>query len=215
MKEDRLDRLGPLSGALFVVLELAGFAVGSAGGRAIVSLADPSAKVVKAYADPVGSGVWVGAYLELASLAAFAVFAAWLFRRRPGPLATAGVVAAAAYVAVTVVSLVIGDVLEYRAGHGIGAQELLTLFDVQSGLYVVSWGIAAGFLALAPTSGWLRRSALAVAVLLLVSMAAPRAQMAQPAALLFLVWTFVAGSALARRPRALTGGASSPAAARA
>jgi len=201
MTKDRLSRLGPLSGVLFVVLEIAGLAIGNAGGRASVTLGDPSSKVLKAFADPVGSGVWVGAYLELASLAAFAVFAAWLFRSRRGPLATAGLIAAGTYVAVTVVSLVVSDVLEYRAGHGIGAQEILALFDLQAGLYVVSWGVAAAFLALAPATGWLRRSALAIAVLSLLAMAAPKADAAQLPAMLFLVWILVASVSLARRPR--------------
>src|SRR2546421_9630776 len=111
MSEDRLSRLGPLSGVLFVVLELAGVIIGGAGGRAMVTLGDSNAKIVKAFADPAGSGVWVGAYLELASLAAFAVFAAWLFRSGRGSLATAGLVTAGVYISVTMVSLVIGDVL--------------------------------------------------------------------------------------------------------
>ena len=213
MTEDRLSRIGPLSGALFVVLELAGFAIGSAAGRATVTLGDPTSKVVKAFADPVGNGVWVGAYLELASLAAFVVFAAWLFRSQRGPLATAGMVTAAVYTAITMVSLVIGDVLEYRAGHGIGGQGLLALFDLQSGLFVISWGISAGFLALAPVTGWLRRTALAIAALALIGMAMPKAAPGQVAALLFLVWTLVASIALARRSRASA--ATTPAIARA
>jgi hypothetical protein len=210
MSEDRLSRLGPLSGVLFVVLELSGFAIGAAGGRAMVTLGDPTSKVVKAFADPVGNGVWVGAYLELASLAAFAVFAAWLFRSQRGPLATAGLVAAGTYMAVTLVSLVVGDVLEYRAGHGIGTQEILTLFDLQSGLFVASWGMAAAFLALAPTTGWLRRSALAIAALSLIGMAVPKASPGQFAAMLFLVWVVVASVALARRPRPVASAVPAP-----
>ena len=202
MTEDRLARFGPLSGALFVLLELAGFAIGSAGGRANVTLADSSSKIVKAFADPVGNGVWVGAYLELASLAAFVVFAAWLFRSQRGPLATAGMITAAVYAAVTLVSLVIGDVLEYRAGHGLGGQTLLALFDLQSGMFVVSWGISAGFLALAPVTGWLRRSALAIAALALVGMAVPKAAPGQVAMMLFFIWTLVASIAFTRRSRA-------------
>ena len=203
MTTDRLSRLGPLSGVLFVVLELAGFAIGSAGGRANVTLGDSSSTVLKAFADPVGNGVWVGAYLELASLAAFTVFAAWLFHRRRGPLATAGLIAAGTYVAVTVVSLVIGDVLEYRAGHGIGGQQLLALFDLQAGLYVASWGVSAAFLALAPVTGWLRRSACAIAGLSLIAMAAPKADAAQLPAMLFFVWIVVASVSLARGRRAI------------
>jgi hypothetical protein len=201
MSEDRLSRFGPISGALFVVLELAGFAIGSAGGRANVTLADSSSKILKAFADPVGNGVWVGAYLELASLAAFVVFAAWLFRSPRGTLATAGMITAAVYAAVTLVSLVIGDVLEYRAGHGLGGQGLLALFDLQSGLFIASWGIAAGFLVLAPVTGWLRYSALAIAALGLVGMAMPKAAPGQFAAGLFLIWTLAASIAFTRRSR--------------
>ena len=120
--DDRLSRLGPLSGALFVALELGGVAVGAADGRAMAALGDPTAKIVKAFADPAGAGVWIGAYMELVSLAAFAVFAAWLFRARRGPLATAGLLSAGVYVAVTVTALVVGDVLEYRSGQGLGTQ---------------------------------------------------------------------------------------------
>jgi hypothetical protein len=187
---------------LFVVLELGGFAIGSAAGRANVTLADSSSKIVKAFADPVGNGVWVGAYLELASLAAFVVFAAWLFRSQRGPLATAGMITAAVYAAVTLVSLVIGDVLEYRAGHGLGGQTLVALFDLQAGLYTASWGIAAGFLVLTPATGWLRRSALAIAALALVGMAVPKAAPGQVAMMLFFIWTLVASIAFTRRSRA-------------
>jgi hypothetical protein len=213
MSEDRFSRFGPLFGALFVVLELAGFAIGSAGGRASVTLGDSTSKVVKAFADPVGTGVWVGAYLELAALAAFVVFAVWLFRSRRDPLATAGLLTAGVYAAVTTVTLVIGDVLEYRAGHGIGGQQLLALFDLQSGLFVASWGISAGFLVLAPVTGWLRRSALAIAALSLIGMAMPEAAPGQFAAMLFLIWILVASIALARRSHAVEG--TTPAVARA
>jgi hypothetical protein len=211
MTEDRLSRLGPLSGVLFFVLEMAGFAIGSASGRANVTLGDSSSKVLKAFADPVGSGVWVGAYLELVSLAAFVVFAAWLFRSPRGPLATAGVIAAGAYVAVTLVSLIVGDVLEYRAGHGMGAQETLALVDLQSGLFAASWGIGGAFLALAPTTGWLRRSAVAIAALSLVAMGAPKASAAQMVAMLFFLWILAAGVALARRPASVASATPTPA----
>src|SRR3954453_16696643 len=78
----RLSRLAPLAGVLFVVLELAGVAVGAAGGRSMAALGDSKAKILDSFSGSIGAGVWVGAYLEIASLAAFAVFAAWLFRAR-------------------------------------------------------------------------------------------------------------------------------------
>jgi hypothetical protein len=213
MSEDRLSRLGPLSGVLFVVFELAGLAVGSAGGRAMVTLADPNAKILKAFADPVGNAVWVGAYLELASLVAFAVFAGWLFRSRRGPLVTAGLLTAGVYIALIAISLVVGDVLEYRAGHGMGAQEILALFDLQAGLFTTSWGIGAAFLALAPVTGWLRRSALALAALSLVGMALPKAGPGQFASMLFFVWILAASVVLGRRSRVVA--STTPATARA
>jgi hypothetical protein len=203
MNEDRLSRIGPLSGVLFVVLELAGALIGSAGGRDMLTLGDPTSKVLKAFADPVGSGVWIGAYLELLSLAAFVVFAVWLFGSRRGPLATAGLITAGVYAAITVVSLVIGDVLEYRAGHGMGAQEVLALFDLQTAMYTVTWGIGAAFLLLAPVTGWLRRSAQVIAALSLIGMAIPKAGPGQFAVMLFLVWIVVASIALARRRSAV------------
>jgi hypothetical protein len=204
MSEDRLSRLGALSGALFVVLELAGFAIAAGAGRPTVTLGDSSSKIVQSFADPVGSGAWLGSYLELLSLAAFAVFAAMLFRTRRGPLAGAGLIAASAYVAIAGVSLLVGDVLQYRAGHGLGAQETLALFDLQGALYVATWGIAAGVLALAPVGGWLRRFALAIAILLLLGVAAPKAGPAQFPTLLFFLWVIATSVVLARRPQAVS-----------
>lgn len=200
--DDRLARLGPLSGVLFVALELGGFAVGAAGGRATVTLGAPTAKVLSAFSTQVGTAVWVGAYMELASLAAFAIFAAWLFRSARGSLAGAGMLSAGVYIAVTVVGLVLGDVLEYGAAHDMGAQAIVALFDLQSGLYFASWGIAAAFLLLAPATGWLRRSAVAIAALELVALAVPTAGPSQFPNMLFLVWVLVASAALSRQPAA-------------
>jgi hypothetical protein len=202
MTEDRLARLGPLAGLLFVVLELGGVIVGSAGGRAMVTLGDSSSKIVAAFADPVGIGVWIGAYMELLAVPAFAVFAVWLFRSRRGMLSTTGLLGVASYLAVITLSLVIGDVLEYRAGHGLGAQTALALFDLQAGLYAVSWGIAGGILFVAPATGWLRRTALALAALSFVGMAVPKAAPGQVAAMLFFVWVLAASVTPVLRARA-------------
>jgi hypothetical protein len=199
MSEGRISRIAALSGALFVVMEFAGVAIGS---RPMVTLSDSSTKIVHELSAPVGSGAWVGSYLELMSLAAFAVFAATLFGARRGPLATAGLVAAGVYVALTAASLVVAGVLQYRAGRGLGAAETLTLFDLQSGLFIASWAAAAGVLALVPVGGWLRRSALGIAVLLAAAVAAPKAGPAQLAVMLFFVWVLVSSIVMARRPHA-------------
>ena len=213
MTEDRLSRLGPLCGLLFVALGLAGTAIGSAGGRAMVTLGDSNAKIVAAFADPVGMGAWIGAYLELLSLPVFAVFAAWLFRSQRGVLGRIGMLGAASYLAVITLSLVIGDVLSYQSGRGLSAQTILALFDLQAGLFAVSWGIAGGILAIAPVTGWLRRAALAIAVLSFVGMAIPKAGPGQFAALLFVVWVLAAsiGPMVRRRGAAATSPVARPA----
>jgi hypothetical protein len=54
-------------------------------------------------------------------------------------------------------------------------------------------------------TGWLRRSALAIAALSVVGMAMPKAAPGQFAAMLFLVWILVASIASARRALAREG----------
>ncbi len=211
MREDRLSRLGPLCGVLFVVLELGGVAVGAAGGRAMVALDDPAWKMMNAFADPVGTAVWVGAYMELAALVAYGVFAVWLFGSRRGPAAVGGLLTAGLFIAVTLVSLVIGDVLEYQAGHGLGAPATTALFDLQVGLFTTTWGIGGVVLLLAPVGGWLRKSAVAIAALSIAGMAVPKSSIGQFSSVLFLLWILAAGIVLARRERT----ANVPAAARA
>jgi hypothetical protein len=192
---DRLSRIAPLCGVVFVVLELAGVVIGSAGGRSTAALGDPQSKIVKSFHDPVGTGVWVGAYLELASLAAFALFAVWLFRERRGALATTVVTT---YLVTTVAALVAGDALAYGSAHGLGDQALLALFYLQSGLFFATWGIGAAFLLLAPADGWMRRTAVAIGVLLLIAMAFPTGEASQFPNMLFLIWMLAASVKLSR-----------------
>jgi hypothetical protein len=202
MKEDRLTRLGPICAALFVIIEMAGVIVGSAGNRAMVTLGDPTSKILKAYDHTSGTGIWVGAYLELASLLAFGVFAAWLFRGRNDTRGYAGLLTAAAYSGVILVSMAVNAVLEYRAGHGMGAQETLALFDLQAALFTLSWGITGVFLLLAPVTGWLRRTAVVVGALSVVATAFPKAGPSQLLVLLSFVWLLAASVVLTRGKRA-------------
>jgi hypothetical protein len=197
--KDRLSRIAPLCGVLFVVLELAGVIVGAAGGRSMAALGDPMSKIVKSFHDPVGAGVWIGAYLEVAAMAAFGLFAIWVFRERRGLLATAGVVTATLYVTATFAALVTGDVLAYGSAHGLGDQSLLALFYLQSGLFFGTWGVAALFLLLVPAEGWLRRSAVVIAGLLLLAMAFPTAGPSQFPNMLFLFWVLAASIKMSRR----------------
>ena len=196
MTEDRLSRIGPLCAVLFFVLTMAGFAIGAAGGSSTATLGDSTAKILKAYADPVGNGAWVGMYLSVLALAPFAVFTSWLFRGRRG---VAGMLAAAAYVAMVLAASAANFVLQYRAGHGMGTQTTLGFFYLQEALFMLTWGASAAILALAPVTGWLRYSALVLAGLCLVAIAVPKAGWAQFPPTLFYVWMLVAGIALARR----------------
>ena len=196
MTEDRLSRIGPLCAVLFFMLTMAGFAIGAAGGSSTATLGDSTAKILKAYADPVGNGAWVGMYLSVLALAPFAVFTAWLFRGRRG---VAGMLAAAAYVAMVLAASAANFVLQYRAGHGMGTQTTLGFFYLQEALFMLTWGASAAILALAPVTGWLRYSALVLAGLCLVAIAVPKAGWAQFPPKLFYVWMLVAGIALARR----------------
>jgi hypothetical protein len=197
--KDRLSKVAPLCGVLFVVLELAGVIVGSAGGRSMAALGDPTSKIVKSISEPAGTAVWIGAYLEYAALVAFAIFAIWVFRERRGLLGTTGLVTATLYVATTIGALVAGDAISYGASHGLGTQSLLALFYLQSGLFFATWGLAAAFLLLVPSVGWLRRSAVAIATLLLIAMAFPTAGPAQFPNMLFLFWVIAAGVRLSVR----------------
>ena len=196
MTEDRLSRIGPLCAVLFFMLTMAGFAIGAAGGSSTATLGDSTAKILKAYADPVGNGAWVGMYLSVLALAPFAVFTSWLFRGRRG---VAGMLAAAAYVAMVLAASAANFVLQYRAGHGMGTQTTLGFFYLQEALFMLTWGASAAILALAPVTGWLRYSALVLAGLCLVAIAVPKAGWAQFPPTLFYVWMLVAGIALARR----------------
>lgn len=201
MTEDRLSRIGPPCAVLFFVLTIGGFAIGAAGGSSTATLGDSTAKIVKAYADPVGNGAWVGMYLSVLALAPFAVFTSWLFRARRGG---AGMLAAGAYVAMVLGASAANFVLQYRAGHGMGTQTTLALFYLQEALFILTWGASAAVLALAPVTGWLRYAALVLAGLCLVAMAVPKAGWAQFPPTLFYVWMLAAGVALARRPAIAT-----------
>lgn len=196
--KDRLSRMAPLAGVLFVVLELVGVAIESTGGRSMVALGDPQSKIVDSFSKPIDAGYWIGSYMELLALAAFALFAIWVLRDRRGVQRAAGLIAAGLYVGTTIVALVAGDVIAYGSGHGVGDQSLLGLFYLQSGLFFATWGIAAAFLLCVPVAGWLRRTAVAIAALLLLAVAFPTAGPAQFPNMLFLIWVVAAGIKMSR-----------------
>jgi hypothetical protein len=192
--KDRLSRLGPFAAAAFVVLELGGVAIGS---QPMVTISDSPAKIVRELGKHASTGAWIGAYMELASLAALALFAAWLFQRCHGARRAGAMLATGALITLTTCSLATGDVIRYGSHHGLGRQAVLTLFDLQSGLYIASWAATAAFLALAPVTGWLRRTAVGLAALIAVAVAVPTAGWAQLPVTASYLWFLVAGVSLA------------------
>jgi hypothetical protein len=208
MNERTHDRLFASCGVASAVLVHVGLFVGVASGQVFVTLASSPAKVAHALANPAGTGVWVGAYLDLLGFGAFLAFAPWATAKLGG--GTLGAVARAAgtsYAALGITALCVLDAIELRAGHGMGTQLATALTNVNEALYVGSWFLSAFFLlaagALALKSG--RRalgwSAIAIALLTLIGAAAPTNGLAENPVLLWFIWIAWASITLARSKR--------------
>jgi len=202
------DRLFAGCGIASAVLVHVGLFVGVASGQAFVNLGSSPEKVTRALANPAGTGVWVGAYLDLLGFAAFLAFAPWASAKLGGGLLGAVARAAgASYAALGIAAWCVLDAVEFRAGHGMGTQLATALTNINEALYVGSWFLSAVFLlaigALALTSarrvlGW---SAIAIALLSLVAAAAPANSLAENAVLLWFIWIVFASISLARGER--------------
>jgi hypothetical protein len=211
MNERTQDRLFAACGIASVVLELGAVAIGAAGGRTMVSISSTPAQVAHALAMPAGTGVWVGAYIEMLSVGFFLAFAVWASAKLGGGLL--GAVARAAgtsYATLTVASLGVLNAVEFRAGHGMGVQLATALTKVNEAIYVGTWFLAGFFLlaagALALTSGRraLGRGAIGIAAITLVGTAVSIDNLGQNAVFLWLVWIVWASISLARGERART-----------
>ena len=82
MSERAQDRLFAACGIASAVLVHVGLFVGVASGQAFVNLGSSPAKVTHALANPAGTGIWVGAYLDVLGYGAFLAFAPWRPRSR-------------------------------------------------------------------------------------------------------------------------------------
>ena len=206
MTDTTHPRLFAAFGVGSVVAELAGVAIGAAGGRPFVTITSSPADVRSAYATSVGTAAWIGAYLELISFGMFLAFAIWACLRLGGGLL--GAIAAAAatgYTTLSIGALGIGDALAYRAGHGMDAQLAITLTTLNEAVYVCTWFLAVFYLlAVAPMAiatgrrmiGW---SAVGVSLLILVTTAVSLDNLGQMSNLLWLLWIIAASVSLARR----------------
>ena len=205
MTDTAHPRLFAAFGVGSVVAELAGIAIGAAGGRPFVTITSSPADVRSAYATSVGTAAWTGAYLELISFGMFLAFAIWACLRVGGGLL--GAIAAAAatgYTTLSIGALGIGDALAYRAGHGMDVQLATTLTTLNEAVYVCTWFLAVFYLlAVAPMAiatgrrmiGW---SAIGVSLLILVTTAVSLDNLGQMSNLPWLLWIVAPSVSLAR-----------------
>jgi hypothetical protein len=143
------DRWFALSGIAFVVLELGGAFIAMGTGKThSLTVSSTTSDIAKAIAHPVGTGTWVGAYMEVLSVVFFLAFAVWIAEKLGGGLlgSTARLIAAA-NAGAGIVSLGIGDAISYGAGRGLTVPVAHGLVIANEAAYVASWFIVAGFLA--------------------------------------------------------------------
>jgi hypothetical protein len=150
--------------------------------------------------------VWVGAYLEILGMGLFLVFAIWLSIRLGGGLY--GSIArgmAVANTAVSMVSLAILDTSAYLAGHALPVSTARVLVTVNGATFVTTWFLTAFFLlAIAPLAlaqgrrviGW---SAVAIAAVTFVGVAADPNNLGQMSTMFALLWVVGTCIALLRR----------------
>ena len=198
-----------------------GYVVGAFGGAMLamgsgsthsVTVGSSREAIASAVASPAGTGIWVGAYMEMVAMALFLAFGVWAAEKLGGGvLGSALRATAGALTGASVVSLAVGDTLSYRAGHGIGLDAATTLVTLNEAIYVGTWFLMAAFLVVAGTMalgasrrvlGW---SAFGVAAYLLVGAAVSFDDAGQFGVLLGMLWVVGASIALARsrQPAAL------------
>lgn len=208
MTERLHDRLFALCGILFVVLELGGAFLAMATGKThSLTVGSSTSGIARAIAHPVGTGTWIGAYMELLSVGFFLAFAVWAAAKLGGGLL--GSVARAAAVTnagAGLVALAIGDTISYEAGHGLGLGVARTLVTLNEAVYVATWFAVASLLAclglLALSSrrrivGW---SALGIAAYTLVLTPLSFDGAGQFSQIMWLLWAAGTSIALVRAP---------------
>jgi hypothetical protein len=194
-----------LFGVASVIIELAGVAVGALGNRAFVTITSSPADVRSAFAKPVTTAAWVGAYMEMLSVGLFLAFAVWACARLGGGLlGSIATSAAVAYTAVSAAAGAVADAISYRSGHGMDLQLATTMVTLNEAMFVATWFLGVFFLlAAAPLAlaagrkviGW---SAVCIAVVVLVTSAVSLDNLGQMSNMLWLIWIAGTSIALAR-----------------
>lgn len=210
MNERTRDRLFAACGIASVVVELVGTFIAMGSGKThSLTWSSSTAAIAHAFSKPATTAVWAGAYLEMLSVGLFLAFAVWACAKLGGGILGAiGQGAAIANVAVVSVSLALLDAEAYLAGHGLGISTARALVTVNGATFVATWFLTAFFLiAVGPLAlvagrrviGW---SAIAIAVLTLLTTAADPSNLGQLSSLLGLIWIAGTSIALARGERA-------------
>jgi hypothetical protein len=209
-----LSRLGAGAGLLSVVLTFVGFGVH--GGLPSASTAD----AVRSYVNGVSAAqTGIGNYIELLGYVFFLAFASFLYTvvRAANPdrlnwIPALGLVAAAAYVAVSAVAVAGQQVIVEWTKAGADAKTVLGAFILDEDSFTLSFELAALFLAavgvaLLNAERLLRLigvAAIVVAAALfasgLIGTASIESGITQIGFLLFVLWTLVAGAYLLIRP---------------
>ena len=208
MNERLQDRIFAGLGIASVVLMLAGVGIGTIGHNRNLTISSTPAEVADALAKPAGIAMWIGAYIELLSFGCFLAFAIWACAKLGGGLL--GQIARAAatgYATLSIASLGVMDALAYRSGKGIDVQLATTLVTVNEAVYVCSWFLVVFFLlavaplALAAGRRALGRSAIAIALIQLVTTAVSVDNLGQLSFTLWFLWVVYASVSLARHKR--------------
>lgn len=210
------DRWFAGCGIASVVIELVGTFIQMGNGKThSLTWTSSVGAITRAFAKPATTVVWVGAYLELASMGLFLVFALWAAKRLGGGLL--GSIAsgfAVANLAVSMVSLALLDAEAYLAGDHVALSTARALVVLNGATFVTTWFLSAFYLlAVAPLAlaagrriiGW---TAVAFAAFTLVGVAASPGDAGQFSVLLVLFWIAGTSIALARRePRRVSAAA--------
>jgi hypothetical protein len=214
MSERGLSRLGAGAGAISVIATFVGFGIhGGLPGSA-------TADAVRTYVNGVGAGqTGVGNYIELLGYVLFLLFASFLYAvtraANPGRLdwkPTLGLVAAAAYVAVSAVAVAEQQALVEWAKAGADPKTVLGALILDDDTFTLSFELAALFLvavgvALLSSGRALRLmgiGAIVIGVIVfgagMVGTASIESGIPQVGFLLFVLWTLFASVYLVIRP---------------
>jgi hypothetical protein len=200
------DRWFALCGIASVVIELVGtFIQMSSKDTHSLTWSSSTASIARAFSQHATTTVWVGAYLEIVSMGLFLAFAIWLTIRLGGGLY--GSIArgmAVANTAVSMVSLALLDTSAYLAGRALPVSTARVLVTLNGATFITTWFLTAFFLlAVAPLAlaqgrrviGW---SAVAIAAVTFVGVAADPNNLGQMSTMLALLWIVGTSIALLR-----------------